>query len=107
MNKAVVMKQSSAPIVARKLKDSISVCIVATSQNFAGKDWLYKKLVETFKNVSFYLNINRRTDNAVFDDNKFIFKGGMKKIKGKMLGVEFELSPNSFYQTNEKKLITL
>ncbi len=89
-------------VVARKLKDSISVCIVATSQNFAGKDWFYKKLVETFKNVSFFLNINRRTDNAVFDDNKFIFKGGMKKIKGKMLGVEFELSPNSFYQTNEK-----
>ena len=89
-------------IVARKLKDSISVCIVATSQNFAGKDWYYKKLVETFKNVSFYLNINKRTDNAVFDDNKFIFKGGLRKIKGKMLGVEFELSPNSFYQTNEK-----
>ena len=89
-------------VVARYINNSISVTLVATTQNFPGKEVLYKKLKEAFKTVSFYLNINRRTDNAVFDENYFVLKAGIPKLKGSMMGVNFELSPNSFYQTNEK-----
>ncbi len=86
-------------VVARKLGNEIMVTMVVTNHNFAGRDWFYEKLVERFKNVSFYINVNTRTDNAVFDTN-FVCKGGFKKLRGEMLGVKFELSPNSFFQIN-------
>jgi len=89
-------------VVARMLDNAISVTLVATTQNFPGKEIFFKKLKENFKNVSFYLNINRRTDNAVFDEKYFVHKGGSPRLKGSMMGVNSELSPNSFYQTNEK-----
>ena len=86
-------------VVARKLGNEIMVTMVVTTPAFSGRDWFYDELVKAFKNVSFYLNINTRTDNAVFDEN-FVHKAGFKKLRGEMLGVKFELSPNSFFQIN-------
>lgn len=94
-------------VVARMLDNAISVTLVATTQNFPGKEIFYKKLKETFKNVSFYLNINRRTDNAVFDEKYFVHKAGSPRLKGSLMGINFELSPNSFYQTNEKIMVKM
>lgn len=87
-------------VVARKLDNEIMVTIVATTPNFAGTEWYYTQLKNTFNNVSFYINVNTRTDNAVFEDKKFIHRYGFKKLRGEMLGVKFELSPNSFFQVN-------
>lgn len=87
-------------VVARKLGEEIMVTIVATTPNFAGTEWYYAQLVKAYNNVSFYINVNNRTDNAVFEDRKFIHRYGYKKLRGEMLGVKFELSPNSFFQIN-------
>lgn len=86
-------------VVARKLGNEIMVTMVVTTQAFPGRDWFFDELVKVYKNVSFYLNINTRTDNAVFDE-EFVHKAGFKKLRGEMLGVKFELSPNSFFQIN-------
>lgn len=86
-------------VVARFLDNNLIITLVCSNQNFAGKEVLYKKLKEHFKNVSLYLNINTRTDSAVFDE-KFIHKFGDTKLSGKMLGVNFKLSPDSFFQVN-------
>lgn len=87
-------------VVARCLGNEIMVTLVVTNQAFPGKEWFYEELKKQFKNVSFYLNINTRTDNAVFEEKKFVHKFGFKKLRGEMLGVKFELSPNSFFQIN-------
>ena len=89
-------------VVARMLDKEIMVTMVTTTQAFAGKDWFYDELAKNFKNVSFYLNVNNRTDNAVFEEDGFVHKAGFKKLRGEMLGVKFELSPNSFFQINTK-----
>ena len=88
-------------VVARYLNHSIQVTLVVTNQNFAGKSWLFSELQKYFKKVSIYYNLNLRTDNAVFDKN-FIHKNGDKFLEGKLLQVNYKLSPNSFFQTNEK-----
>ncbi|MBQ2864150.1 MAG: 23S rRNA (uracil(1939)-C(5))-methyltransferase RlmD [Clostridia bacterium] len=87
-------------VVARCLSDEIMVTMVVTNHAFAGREWFYEELTKNYKNVSFYVNVNTRTDNAVFDEKGFSHKGGFKKLRGEMLGVKFELSPNSFFQIN-------
>lgn len=89
-------------VVARFLGNEIMVTMVVTTQAFNGKEWFYEELKKEFANVSFYLNVNTRTDNAVFEEKGFIHKFGFKKLRAEMLGVKFELSPNSFFQTNTK-----
>ena len=88
-------------VVARHLNSSIQLTLVVTNQNFAGKTWLYNELLKYFKKVSIYYNINLRTDSAVFDKH-FIHKNGDKFLEGKLLQVNYRLSPSSFFQTNEK-----
>ena len=87
-------------VVARCLGDEIMVTMVVTNPGFSGREWFYEELTKAFKNVSFYINVNTRTDNAVFDEKGFAHRFGFKKLRGEMLGVKFELSPNSFFQIN-------
>ena len=86
-------------VVARNYKNHIIVTLVVTSQNFAGKNALYQMLKQRFSQVSLWLNINRRSDSAVFD-NIFIHKYGEKKLNASLCGIDFQLSPRSFVQTN-------
>ncbi|MCQ2564986.1 MAG: hypothetical protein MJ152_03935, partial [Clostridia bacterium] len=88
-------------VVARCLGQNIMVTLVVTNQNFGGKEILYKELKKKFKEVSLYLNVNNRTDSAVFSD-RFVFKYGERKLHSSMLGVEFGISPNSFLQVNNE-----
>lgn len=85
--------------VCRHLNGRIMVTIVAR-ENIRCMDKLLTLLQKNFKEVSLYLNINTQNDSKVFSP-KFIHYGGEKKLKGNMLGVEFHLSPNSFFQINE------
>lgn len=87
-------------VVARCLGEEIMVTMVVTNPGFAGREWFYEELTKNYKNVSFYINVNTRTDNAVFNEKGFLHKFGFKKLRGEMLGVKFELSPNSFFQIN-------
>ena len=75
--------------------------MVVANQNFAGKEWFYEELKKLAKDVSFYININNRSDNFVFGD-KFIYKFGSKKLTHNLLGINFILSPDAFFQVNEK-----
>ncbi len=54
---------------ARCVDSKIQLTLCVTTDNFAGRSWLYNKLKQNFNDVSFYLNINKRTDRAVFDKN--------------------------------------
>lgn len=86
-------------VVARNFKNNLMLTLVATSQNFAGKEQLYKELKKNFGDVSLWLNINKRTDSAVFGDT-FLHKYGEQKLDAVLCGIKFKLSPNSFAQTN-------
>ena len=49
--------------------------------------------------VSIYININKaKTNNVLGAENKLIF--GNAVIRDKLCGIEFKISPHSFYQIN-------
>ncbi len=86
---------------ARCIDNRLQLTLVATTDNFAGREWLYHKLSTIFTDVSLYININRRTDRAVFD-TRFKFVKGNKFLEFSTCGVKVSLSPNSFLQVNLK-----
>ena len=86
-------------VVARHYKNNIIVTLVVTNQNFAGKEILYEMLKKEFNKVSLWLNINNRTDSAVFSNN-FIHKYGEQKLDINVCGVSAKILPKSFVQTN-------
>jgi len=84
---------------ARCIDNKLQLTLVVTTDNFAGRDWLYNKLLGEFAEVSLYININKRTDHAVFD-KYFKFCKGSRYLKFKFAGVDVSLTPNSFLQVN-------
>ncbi|MGN0961011.1 MAG: 23S rRNA (uracil(1939)-C(5))-methyltransferase RlmD [Christensenellales bacterium] len=84
---------------ARCVSNRLQLTLVVTTDNFAGRNWLYNRLLEDFSEVSFYLNINKRTDHAIFDKN-FKFVKGNKYLNFTLCGVKVALSPSSFLQVN-------
>lgn len=63
--------------------------------------WLLKSLEKSFGETAVYVNVNNEKTNAVFSD-EFIHIAGKRTLSGEMLGIKFELSPNSFYQVNDE-----
>lgn len=84
---------------ARCIDNKLQLTLVVTTDNFPGRDWLLKKLKENFSDVSFYLNINKRTDNMVLDKN-FKFIGGNKYLTFEILSFKISIEPSSFLQVN-------
>lgn len=84
---------------ARHIDGKLQLTLVVTTPNFAGRDWLYDRLKKDFAEVSFYININRRTDHSVFDKS-FKFVKGSRYLDFNFCGVKVSLSPNSFLQVN-------
>ena len=84
---------------ARCVDSKIQLTLCVTTDNFAGRSWLYNKLKQNFNDVSFYLNINKRTDRAVFDKN-FKFEYGNKYLTFDFAGVHVSICPSSFLQVN-------
>lgn len=84
--------------VARRLGTGLMVTIVATKQP-KGLDELYTALTKLSPHVSLWLNVNARKTNEVFSHD-FRFVAGDKHLHSSLLGVEFDLSPDSFFQTN-------
>lgn len=89
-------------VVARMVGGEIILTLVVTHLNFGGREWLLEELKTKFAAVSLHACLNKRTDNAVFDERGFKHIGGFRKLRGEMLGVKFELSPNSFFQVNNE-----
>lgn len=86
---------------ARKIGNAIMLTLVVTKEVSADFSYLSKMLENKFSEAAVFLNVNNEKTNAVFSD-KFIHVAGKKTLCGEMLGVKFELSPNSFYQVNDE-----
>ncbi len=78
----------------------IMVVVSVNGRNVPQKDRLISKLLAVSeKIVSIYININEaRTNNVLGDTNKLIY--GKGEISDTLLGIEFKISPHSFYQIN-------
>lgn len=78
----------------------IMVVISANSDNLPQKEILeYKLLKVSERIVSIVLNINKERTNLVLGKNNVTLYG-KSCIKDTLLGIEFEISPHSFYQIN-------
>lgn len=86
-------------LAARYLEDKLMVTVVSQQPKLPGLDKLHKLLEEQFGPTVLWLNINDRRDSAVFS-REFRHIAGPKKLRGTLLGVDFELSPDAFFQVN-------
>lgn len=87
--------------VARKIGGVIMLTLVMTKRVDYDFSWLLKSLEKNFGETAVYVNVNNEKTNAVFSD-EFIHIAGKRTLSGEMLGIKFELSPNSFYQVNDE-----
>lgn len=77
----------------------ILVCLVATGR-IPYTEKLIKMLTEQNKNIkSIVLNINKKDTNVILSDD-CITLWGKDTISDVLCGLEFEISPRSFYQVN-------
>ena len=83
-----------------KTTGEIMVVISINGKNIPKSDVLAKKLTDISENiVSVYININTEKNNSVLGrENKLIF--GKSVINDTLCGIEFKISPHSFYQIN-------
>lgn len=81
----------------------IMVVISANADMIPEKDRLVEKLLKVSKKiVSIILNINKKRTNFVLGDkNKVLF--GKNTITDTLCGIEYEISPHSFYQINHEQ----
>ncbi|MBQ4578270.1 MAG: 23S rRNA (uracil(1939)-C(5))-methyltransferase RlmD [Clostridia bacterium] len=86
-------------VAARYLGGRLMVTVVSQEPRLPGLDKLHRRLEAQFGSVALWLNVNDRRDSAVFSQN-FRHIAGEKKLRGEMLGVSFELSPDAFFQVN-------
>ena len=92
-------KGSLRYVAARYLGGKLMVTVVSQQPRLPGLDKLHRGLEEQFGPTGLWLNINDRRDSAVFSQN-FRHIAGPKKLRGELLGVKFELSPDAFFQVN-------
>ncbi len=78
----------------------IMVVVSINGRSLPEKDRLISRLLSVSDRiVSIYININEaRTNNVLGDTNKLIY--GKAEITDKLCGIEFKISPHSFYQIN-------
>ncbi len=83
-----------------KTTGEIMVVISVNGKSIPKQDMLVEKLTAVSENiVSVYININTEKNNSVLGrENRLIF--GKSVIKDTLCGIEFKISPHSFYQIN-------
>lgn len=86
-------------LAARYLGGKLMVTVVSQQPRLPGLDKLHRLLEEQFGPTVLWLNVNDRRDSAVFS-RSFRHIAGEKKLRGELLGVDFELSPDAFFQVN-------
>ncbi len=85
----------------RKLGNGLMLTLVVNGGKLSGTESLYSALKEQFEKVSFYTCENKSASSAVLS-GKLRKEHGEDYLEGEMLGVKFTLSPDSFFQINEK-----
>ena len=93
-------------VAARYLGGKLMVTVVSQQPKLPGLDRLHAALEAAFGPTVLWLNINDRRDSAVFSRN-FRHIAGPRKLRGSMLGVDFELSPDAFFQVNTQMAETM
>ncbi|MBQ4578277.1 MAG: 23S rRNA (uracil(1939)-C(5))-methyltransferase RlmD [Clostridia bacterium] len=86
-------------LAARYLNGRLMVTVVSQLPKLPGLDRLHALLEAAFGPTVLWLNVNDRRDSAVFSRN-FRHIAGPRKLRGSMLDVAFELSPDAFFQVN-------
>ncbi|MBR4010355.1 MAG: 23S rRNA (uracil(1939)-C(5))-methyltransferase RlmD, partial [Clostridiales bacterium] len=78
----------------------VMVVLVLSSPVLPGKKGFIKKLLEKHPSVkTILININTRSDSMILGE-KTICEFGRGSIRDELLGVQFKISPESFYQIN-------
>lgn len=86
-------------LAARCLEGRLMVTVVSQTPRLPALNELHARLEAAFGPTSLWLNINDRRDSAVFS-REFRHIAGPKKLRGRLLEVDFELSPDAFFQVN-------
>ncbi len=78
----------------------IMVVVSVNGKNIPKREVLIRKLRSVSGNiVSIFININeKRTNNVLGEENKLIY--GKPEIEDTLCGINFKISPHSFYQIN-------
>ena len=82
-----------------KNSGEIMVCIVINGKKLPDSDVLVERLKEVKGVVSIVLNVNKEKTNVILGQ-KIITLWGKDTITDSIDGIEFEISPLSFYQVN-------
>lgn len=78
----------------------VMVVLVLGSPVLPGKKGFIKKLLEKHPSIkTLLININTRSDSMILGE-KTICEFGRGSIRDELLGVQFKISPESFYQIN-------
>lgn len=77
----------------------IMVVLITNKEQFPNSDRVFSKIAAIDDVVSVYQNINNRVTNVMMG-NKNILKSGSPVIHDQLLGINFIISPSSFYQVN-------
>lgn len=85
----------------RKTDEGLMLTLVINGGKLSGTETLYNSLKEKFGKVSFYTCDNKSASSSVLS-GKLRLEKGEEYLSGEMSGVKFTLSPDSFYQINEK-----
>lgn len=79
--------------------DEVLVCFVIGSEVFPGINNILKELKKQLNIKTVYLNYNNRKTSAVLG-NKFKLLYGKKTITDTLLGLNYNIGPDTFYQVN-------
>lgn len=85
----------------RRLGNNLMLMLVVNGGRLSGTDGLYEKLCDKFDKVSLYTCENKTAGSGVLT-GKIRYVAGEERLNGEMLGVKFGLSPDSFFQVNER-----